>query len=135
MVFPPDAFVPATNRPLPHCVRPPTNEIPNPFHRDDLATPDDVRCGQHRIMSTRKSARRFGRIVGRCFGEVAGPQFHLRAAHRTSVGLRMEAAVVRVIVFRLTFRTHAERLHRRLHAIVRKGFDDAGNAAHSWCSS
>ena len=49
----------------------------------------------------------------------------MRAADRAGVGLRVKAAVARVVVFGLALRAHRERFHRGVRAVVGQGFDDA----------
>src|ERR1035437_2212169 len=49
----------------------------------------------------------------------------MRPADWASIGLRVEATIRRVIVFRLTLRAHRERLHRSIRAVVGQRFNDA----------
>ncbi len=67
---------------------------------------------------------RFGKVGG-VLPNAATPQFQMRSADGAGVGLRVKAAVARVVVFGLALRTHCERFHRGVRAVVRQGFDDA----------
>ena len=96
------------------------------FHGDDLTAANDV--GRRR--ARRRGRARADAVVrspsrGAEFPAVTRPEFELRAADRTRIGLRVKAAVVRIVVFRLARRTHRERLHRRVRAVVGQRFDDA----------
>ncbi len=53
------------------------------------------------------------------------PQLQMRPALRASVGLSMEAAVQRVFVFLTAPRTHCERLHGSVRAVVWQCLDNA----------
>ena len=81
---------------------------------------------QARRSCARQSAADFlSRKVGGVLPNAATPQFQMRAANRTGIGLRMKPAVARVVVFRPALRAHREFFHRGVRAVVGQRFNDA----------
>src|SRR4029453_7256992 len=53
------------------------------------------------------------------------PEFQLRTAMWTCIGLRMKTSVLWIAVFGFALRAHHESFHRSIRPIVRQRFDDA----------
>src|ERR1039458_5649515 len=88
-------------------------EAAKPFHRNDLALANGVRSGRYGLAALLRARA------------LTIPQRKLRSADRAGVGLSVEAAVARVVVFGLTLRTHREGFHRGVRAVIGQRFDDA----------
>ena len=87
-------------------------ESADALEREDLPVADYL-CGREQGVVARE------RIVAPGI-----PQLELRAATRAGVGLGVEPAVERVVVFALALRAHREFLHRSVRAVVGQRFDD-----------
>src|SRR5688572_5818203 len=84
----------------------------DPLHRDDLARRDALR------------SLLYGIITRGRFRAINGRQPDAGAADRTSIRLGMKTTARRIVVFTLALRTHSERPHRRIRAIVGQRLDD-----------
>src|SRR5215475_9948749 len=82
------------------------------FHRNDHSVFQRVHSTVNCLLSTSDRPT------------VSVPKFHLRTAVRTGVGLCMKAAVERIFVFGAAELAHRKSMHARIHAIVRKLFED-----------